>query len=49
MFGKFDKVIKSDTFLYNLKFDIAIANLKKTFDTFLTRFISTIILLNFID
>lgn len=49
IFGKLNKVDKSNAFLYNPKFGIAIANLKEIFDMFLTRFISAIVLLDFID
>lgn len=49
MFSKFDKIVKSDIFLYNPKFDIFIANPKKTFNKFFARFILAIILLDFID
>lgn len=49
MFDEFDKVVKLDVFLYDLKFGIAIANLEKTFNKFLARFISAIALLDFTD
>lgn len=49
IFGKFDKVAKSDTLLYDPKFDIAITNLRKTVNTFFIRFTSTIAPLNFIN
>lgn len=47
MFSEFDKIIKLDAFLYDLKFGMAIANFKKIFDLFFARFISAITLLNF--
>lgn len=49
VFGKFDKIAKSDTFLYELKFVMAIANAKKTFNTFFTKFSSAIASLDFIN
>ena len=49
MFSKFDKVTKSDAFLYDLKFSIAVVNPNKTFDIFLDRFTSAIALLDFTD
>ena len=49
IFGEFDKIAKSDAFIYDFKFSIVIANPKETFDIFFARFISVIIPLNFID
>lgn len=49
MFGKFNKFVISDTFLNDPKFDIAIINLKKTYNIFITKFILAIILPNFIN
>lgn len=49
IFCEFDKIAKSDIFLYNPKFDIAVTNFKETFDEFLTRFTLAIILLDFTD
>lgn len=49
MFGQFDKIAKSNALLYNPKFGMAIANLKKTFDKFFARFTSLIIWLDFTD
>lgn len=49
IFGEFDKIAKSDTFLYNSKFDITISNFKEIFDFFLTKFTLVIALLDFID
>ena len=42
MFGKFDKVAKSDALLYDPKFEIVISNSKTIFDEFLARFTSAI-------
>lgn len=49
MFSEFNKIAKSDTLLYDLKFGIPIINLKKTFDKFFARFTLVIVLLNFIN
>lgn len=49
IFGKFNKVIKSETLFYHPKFDMVVANPKKIFDLFFIRFISAIILLTFIN
>lgn len=49
IFSKFDKVAKLDTFLYNLKFDMAIANPKEIFNKFFARFTLVIALFDFID
>lgn len=49
IFDKFDKVAKSDAFLHDPKFGMTVVNLKKTFDKFLARFTSAIVLLNFTD
>ena len=49
IFDKFDKFTKSDTFLHDLKFGMAISNLKKTFDEFLVWFILAIASLDFTD
>lgn len=49
MFSKFDKITKSDIFLYNPKFNMPNTNSKRTFDKFFTRFIFIITLLDFID
>lgn len=49
IFGEFNKVAKLDAFLYDPKFGMVIANAKKTFDKFFTKFTSAIALLDFID
>lgn len=49
MFDKFNKVAKSDTFLHNLKFDMAVTNPKKIFDLFFAKFILAIVPLDFIN
>lgn len=49
MFSEFNKIAKSDTLLYDLKFGIPIINLKKTFDKFFARFTLVIVPLNFIN
>ena len=49
MFGEFDKIAKSNAFLYDPKFDIAITNPKETFDEFFARFTSVIAPLDFTD
>lgn len=46
IFGKFDKVTKSDIFLYDPKFGMVVTNSKETFDKFFAKFTSAIILLN---
>lgn len=43
MFSKFDKIVKSDNFLHDPKFNIAITNPTKTFDKFLARLPSAIV------
>ena len=49
MFGEFDKVAKSDALSHDLKFRMAVANPKETFDEFLARFTSAIAPLDFTD
>ena len=47
IFDEFDKIAKSDTLLYDPKFDMAIVNSNKTFDIFFVRFTLAIVLLDF--
>lgn len=49
MFGEFNKLAKLDTFLYDPKFGIAIANSKKNFDKFFVKFTLAIMPLDFTD
>lgn len=49
MFSEFDKVAKSEALLHDLKFGMAIAKPKETFDLFFTRFTSAITPLDFLD
>ncbi len=49
MFGEFDKVAKSDSFLHDPNLGMAIANPKETFDLFFARFTSVVALLDFTD
>lgn len=49
IFDEFDKVAKLDAFLYDLKFGMAITNLKETFNEYFARFILAIMPLDFID
>lgn len=49
MFGEFNKVAKSDALLHDLKFGIAVANSKETFDEFFARFTLAIAPLDFTD
>lgn len=49
MFSEFNKIAKSDAFLHNSRFSIAIINTKEIFDKFLAKFISAIASLDFTD
>lgn len=49
MFDEFDKVAKSDVFLYNYNFSITVDNPNETLDKFFTKFILVIAPLDFID
>ena len=49
IFDEFDKVVKSNAFLHDPKFGMAIANPKETFDEFFARFTSAIAPLEFTD
>ena len=49
MFETYDKVVKSDTLLYNLNFDIKILKKKETFEIFYIRFSAVITPLNLFD
>ena len=49
MFKMYNKMVKMDNNLYNLKFYIGIINFKKIFNKFLIRFTFIIILLKFDD
>lgn len=49
IFNKFNQVVKFDAFFQDFKFEIAVANLKKTFDKFFARFNLAIIYLDFIN
>ncbi len=49
MFGEFDKVAKSDAFLHDHKFGMAVVNPNETFHEFFARITSAIAPLDFTD
>ena len=49
IFGEFDKDVKSDALLYDLKFVMAVTNFKEIFDEFFARFTLVITPMDFTD
>lgn len=49
MFGKFNRVVKSNTLLHDFKFGMTVINSKKTFNEFFAKFFLVIATLEFTD